>query len=67
MAGVVFARFAWHARRRSLRFGTVHFRGRANPLFSVNAATAATNLNVKMVNARSMWLKLPVFWQKNAV
>jgi hypothetical protein len=47
--------------------GTVHFRVPVIRDFSVNAATAATILNAGMVNARSMWLKLPVFWQKNAV
>jgi hypothetical protein len=46
---------------------TMHFCVRASRLFSVNAATAATNLNANVVNARSMLLKLPVFWQKNAV
>jgi hypothetical protein len=34
---------------------------------SANAATAATMVNANVVNARSMWLKLPVSWQKNAV
>jgi hypothetical protein len=53
--------------RRRRGSGTVHFRVPAIRDFSVNTATAATILNANMVNARSMWLKLPVFWQKNAV
>ena len=62
---------AWNdtGKRNVLRASrrTAHFRGPAIRVFSVNAATAATNLNAIMVNARSGVLKLPVFWQKNAV
>jgi hypothetical protein len=46
---------------------TAQIPGPAIRFISVNARRAAQKLNAGMVNGDSGVLKLPVFWQKNAV